>query len=373
MNDNDLRPSQIRVKEKFTQKLKYLFYEDSEITEVVTGARFSKYYCNLPVDDIVKLNEYKSDFAVLTDKCSNVEFSKEKEIDKICIYAQNEEFNEKDHTYFNLVNSDEYKNSKAVLPIPAGIDFYGKTVVADLRELAYLMCVGFVGSGISEFLEGMILSLTKKYAPNQFKVMLIEPKNFALKTFDVFEGLPHLLGNKIFKTEQEIFDALDAVVREIERRNDLLSKMGAPTIDIYNNSEAVKNGESRYLPYVVVVMNKFDNVISINQTKVEKYIQILTGKAKACGVNLVIATEKPTDDVLTPIVLKHVLSRLFFKIKIVSSKYLSLLRQAEYLFANGDMYLVPYPSGELQRLQYGYISYNDCKDEVAKIIDLYKK
>lgn len=371
MDNNKLTTSQLNVKQKFEQRLKYIFDDNASIIDAETGLRFYKFYFNISVENLERLNEHKADFAVLTEKCHNVEFCVEKDL--ICVYVQNDDFNEKETSFYKILKSHEYHNTKAVLPIPSGFDFFGKPVISDLRELSNLLCIGFVGSGIFEFIEGVVLSLSNKYAPNEFKVMLIESKNYALKSLDAFEGLPHLLGNKVYKTEEEIYEAFDAVVTELERRYDYLSRMGAPTIDVFNNSEKVKNGEIRALPYVAIIINKFENVISLNASKIEKYIQIITSRAKSCGMNLIICTEKATDDVLTKVVLRHVLSRLFFKTKQVSSKYLLLMPESDNLFNNGDMYLVPYLTKKAQRLQYGYISYQDCKTLVQEIRNKYVK
>jgi len=368
-NDSNFTSSQIKVTQKFNQQLRYRFSDDVFVEQVVTGIRFTKYILNLDISLIDELNKYKSEFAVLTERCSNVEFCIEN--NQICIYVQNDDFNDKSITFKELLNSKEFENYKNGLPFPIGKDFNGKNIVVDLRRLSHLLCVGFVGSGVFDVCANMILSYSSRFAPNELKLMLIESKNYGLKKFDVFEKLPHILGSRVFRENEEILDALSDVISEINRRSDFLSEKGAQSIESYNNCEAVKKGKLPKIPYVVIIINKFENVISINPSKIERIIQILTSKAKACGFNLVVATEKATDDVLTKIVIKHIHSKLFFKTKPVSSRYVTILPEADYLFIHGDMYLLPFGKTEPERIQSPYIDYNNCEYMVEDIAKKY--
>jgi S-DNA-T family DNA segregation ATPase FtsK/SpoIIIE len=222
-------------------------------------------------------------------------------------------------------------------------------------------------------MSNMILSFASKYSPSELKFMLIDPRNYNLKKLDAFENLPHLLGSTVFKEDNEILDAFSDVIAEINRRADYLSEMGAPTIESYNNCEAVLKGKLSKMPYVVIIVNKFENVISINKQKIERFVQILTSKAKSCGFNLVIGTEKATEDVLTNIIVKHIHSKLFFKTKQVSSKYVSILPEADLLFSQGDMYLLPFGEKTPQRIQCTHINYSNCQNYVDDIISKYKR
>lgn len=372
VDSSKLSASQLNVTKKFNQELKYRFSDDVFVEDVVTGIRFTKFILNIKEDRLEELSKHKASFAVLTEKCSNVEFCIENE--HICIYVQNDDFNEKDILLKELLNSKEFLNYKVGLPFPVGKDFYGNNIIADLRKLSHLLCVGFVGSGTGVFdLESnMILSFASKYAPSELKFLLIEPKNYGLKTFEVFNELPHLLGSQVFKENQEILDALSDVVSEINRRVDFLSEMGAPSIDVYNNSDLVKNGKYKKMPYVVIVINKFENVISINPSKIERMVQILTGRAKSCGFNLVIGTEKATDDVLTNIIVKHVHSKVFFKTKSISSKYVRILPESDNLFVHGDMYFLPFGETKPTRIQSAFIDYNDYSLLIDSIRKNYK-
>lgn len=369
-NDNDFSSSQARVTQKFNQHLRFRFSDDAKVEKTITGIRFTKYILNLSKDYLNEISNYKSEFAVLTERCSNVEFCVEE--DKVCIFVQNEDFSDKDITFKELSKSEEFENYNVGLPFVIGKDFYGKNIVCDLRKLSHLLCVGFVGSNIFDVMANMILSFTTKYAPNELKLMLIEPKNYNLKKFEVFENLPHVLGASIFKENNEILDVLSDVVAEINKRADYLSEMGAPSIEVYNNSEGVKKGVLTKMPYVVVIINKFENVISINPAKIERIVQILTSKARACGFNLVIGTEKATDDVLTDVIIRHIHSKLFFKTKAVSSKYVTILPEADLLFNHGDTYLLPFGESVPQRIQCASVNYNNCATYVDEISKKYK-
>lgn len=369
--ENDIITSSQIVKQKFDRALRFRFDENAKVENFVIGIRFTKYYLSLTEEYLSELNTYKSEFAVLTEKCSNVEFCVES--GKIVIFVQNEDFNEKEISYESMVQSKEFLNAQGVLTFPIGRNFDGKIVVGDLKNLGCVLSVGFVGSGNSEIIEGMILSFTSKYSPDEFKLILVEPRNYNLKTFDIFEPLPHLLGGRVFKEDNEILKTLSDIVTEINRRNDVLSNAGVPTIELYNNSSMVKEGKASKIPYVLVVINKFENVIAFDKTKIEKTIQILTAKAKSCGIYLVIATEKPTVDVLTTIVTKHINSKIIFKTKVFSSKYISVLPEALNLFPRGDMYYLPFGVKSPIRLQYPYIDFNDCKKMVLNIANHYKK
>ena len=369
--ENDIITSSQKVRQKFDGALRFRFGENAKVENLIIGIRFTKYILNLPASELDELNSYKSEFAVLTEKCSNVEFCVEDE--KICIYVQNEDFSEKNVSFKEMISSKDYDNFNGILTFPVGKDFNGKTVIADLRNLGCLLCAGFVGSGVSEITENMILSFTSKYNADDFKLILIEPKNYNLKTFDIFQGLPHLLGSKVFKEPDEIMKTFNEVISEINRRNEVLSNFGAPTVEAYNSSQAVKSGKIGGIPYVVVMINKFENVISIDQQKVERFIQILTAKARSCGVYLVMCTEKTTTDVLTNVVMRHIHSKIVFKTKIVSSKYISILPEALNLFPHGDMYLLPFGAKNPMRLQYPFIDFNECKEMVANIVSKSKK
>ncbi|MBQ8424773.1 MAG: hypothetical protein IJX17_01975 [Clostridia bacterium] len=370
-NDGNYGSSQIKVTQKFNQQLRYRFSEKAQVLEVVTGIRFTKYILNLGKKYLDEINKYKSEFAVLTEKCSNVEFCIENE--QICIYVQNENFNDKNISFSDLSKCPEFLNYNTGLPFAIGKDFEGNNIIADLRKLSHLLCVGFVGSSIFDVMANMILSFSSKYSPSELKFMLIEPKNYTLKKLDAFENLPHLLGSTVFKEDNEILDAFSDVIAEINRRADYLSEMGAPTIESYNNCEAVLKGKLSKMPYVVIIVNKFENVISINKSKIERFVQILTSKAKSCGFNLVIGTEKATEDVLTNIVIKHIHSKLFFKTKHVSPKYVTILPEADLLFSQGDMYLLPFGEKIPQRIQCAHINYGSCQSYVDNLISKYQR
>lgn len=368
--ENEILSSLQKVRQKFDQHLLFRFDSNAKVEDIVVGLRFIKYILTLSEEKLDEINSYKSEFAVLTEKCSNVEFCVEN--GKICIYVQNDEFNEKNNSYKEMVTSNEYLSSDQTLSFPIGRDFYGKIHIADLKNLGSLLCTGFVGSCNAEIMENIILSLSSKFSPEELKLILVEPKNYNLKTFDVFEQLPHLLGKKVFKDSEEILTTLNSVVDEVNRRTDILTSFGAPTIDAYNNSEQVKSGKINKIPYALVLINKFENVISIDTAKIERFIQILTAKAKSCGIYLVIATEKTTSDVLTNIVMKHIHSKLIFKTKIVSSNYIDILPDAQKLFPHGDFYFLPFGAKTPIRLQYPYIDYNECKEMISNISSMYK-
>ena len=364
IDQNEL--SQI-VKQKLENFLSDVFYDEIKVTDIQIGKRFTKYVLNLSLKYLDELTSYKSDIALLTKNVSNIEFSVQNE--RICIFTENNTFNEKSTSFTSLISGNAYAETNCVLPLTIGFDFFGKPIISDLRNLGQLLCLGSVGSGTETLLENFILGLILKHSQFNLKLMLIEPKNFNLRTFDVFENLPHLLGKKIFKTSEDIISALDAVVDEINNRYEMFSKAGTPNIEIFNSLDLVKNDPSLHLPYVVVFINKFDNVISINKSKIEKSIQIITSRARSCGIYLVLSTEKPTTDTLTKIVLNHIQSKLCFKIKKISSNYISVISGSENLFGHGDMLFLPFGSTEPERVQCGYIEFKDCQilaNEISK-------
>jgi len=288
-----------------------------------------------------------------------------------------------------VLTAPVYQEAASSLTLALGNDIAGNPVVANLAKMPHLLVAGTTGSGKSVGVNAMILSLLFKAGPEDVRLMLVDPKMLELS---IYEGIPHLL-TPVITDMKEAAGGLRWCVAEMERRYKLMSKMGVRNLDGFNDKvrAALKEGTPLYdplwdpeehgqtpgspapalevLPYIVVVIDEFADMMMIVGKKVEELIARIAQKARAAGIHLILATQRPSVDVITGLIKANVPTRIAFQ---VSSKIDSrtILDQggAENLLGNGDMLYLPAGTSVPSRVHGAFVS----DDEVHRTVEAWK-
>lgn len=281
-----------------------------------------------------------------------------------------------------VIGSSVYDASKSLLTLALGKDIVGQPVVADLAKMPHLLVAGTTGSGKSVGINAMILSLLYKAEPSQVRLMLIDPKMLEMS---VYEGIPHLLCPVVTDMRQA-GNGLNWCVGEMEKRYRLMSKMGVRNLAGYNQKlhEATARGELlpnpfsltpdapeplESLPHIVIVIDELADLMMVVGKKIEELIARLAQKARAAGIHLILATQRPSVDVITGLIKANVPSRIAFQVssKIDSRTILDQMG-AEALLGMGDMLYLPVGAGFPARVHGAFVS----DEEVHRVVDQLK-
>ena len=281
-----------------------------------------------------------------------------------------------------VIGSSVYDQSKSLLTLALGKDIDGLPVVADLAKMPHLLVAGTTGSGKSVGINAMILSLLYKAEPSQVRLMLIDPKMLEMS---VYEGIAHLLCPVVTDMRQAA-NGLNWCVNEMERRYRLMSKMGVRNLAGYNQKihEASARGEllpnpfsltpdapepQEALPHIVIVIDELADLMMVVGKKIEELIARLAQKARAAGIHLILATQRPSVDVITGLIKANVPSRIAFQVssKIDSRTILDQMG-AEALLGMGDMLYLPIGAGFPARVHGAFVS----DDEVHRVVEQLK-
>jgi S-DNA-T family DNA segregation ATPase FtsK/SpoIIIE len=269
-----------------------------------------------------------------------------------------------------ILSSQVYADMGSMLTIAMGKDISGKPVVADLAKMPHVLVAGTTGSGKSVAINAMILSLLYKGTPQQVRLLLIDPKMLELS---VYEGIPHLLAPVVTDMRQAA-SALNWCLQEMDRRYRLMSTLGVRNIAGYNQRvrDAVKDRQPltnpftltpenpeplEELPMIVVFIDELADMMMVVGKKVEELIARLAQKARASGIHLVLATQRPSVDVITGLIKANVPTRVAFQVssKIDSRTILDQMG-AETLLGQGDMLYLPPGTGFPQRVHGAFVS-----------------
>ncbi len=271
----------------------------------------------------------------------------------------------------DIVTSNVYKKSGSKLTIALGKDIVGHPVVADLEKMPHLLIAGATGTGKSVALNTMITSILYKSTPEDVKFIMIDPKRIELSTYD---GIPHLIA-PVVTDMKKATNALFWAVREMERRYKLLSEKKVRNIRQYNTrvekeEKPDENGElPEKLPYVIIIIDELADLMMVSSRDVEVGLTRLAQMARAAGIHLIIATQRPSVDVLTGLIKANFPTRLSFQVSSkTDSRTIIDANGAEALLGNGDMLFLPPGTAKLQRIHGAYVS----EDEVTKIIEFLK-
>ena len=308
-----------------------------------------------------------------------------------------------------IFNCEHFSHSKMKLPLALGKDIAGLPVVTDLAKAPHLLVAGSTGSGKSVSINTMILSLLYNSTPKDVRMIMVDPK---MLEFSMYEGIPHLLLPVVTEPKKASL-ALKWAVNEMERRYALLSDKGVRNIDSYNKKlagelleqeehgsisdaeiieeldEIVEDGEGAaaidpipfvvddgdalehsHLPYIVVIVDELADLMMVAGREVEEHIARLAQKARASGIHLILATQRPSVDVITGLIKANLPSRISFQVTSkVDSRTILDTNGAESLLGNGDMLYMPPGSSRLQRIHGAFVS----DAEVQRVVDFLKK
>ena len=306
-----------------------------------------------------------------------------------------------------IFNCEHFSHSKMKLPLALGKDIAGLPVVTDLAKAPHLLVAGSTGSGKSVSINTMILSLLYTSTPKDVRMIMVDPK---MLEFSMYEGIPHLLLPVVTEPKKASL-ALKWAVNEMERRYKLLSDKGVRNIDSYNKKlaaelleqeehgtitdaeiieeleEIIEEGEAAidpiplvvddgeilehsHLPYIVVIVDELADLMMVAGREVEEHIARLAQKARASGIHLILATQRPSVDVITGLIKANLPSRISFQVTSkVDSRTILDCNGAESLLGAGDMLYMPPGTSRLQRIHGAFVS----DSEVQRVVDFLKK
>ena len=285
--------------------------------------------------------------------------------------------NQREMVYLHeILSSSAYTDTKARLPIALGKDITGSPVVADLARMPHLLVAGATGTGKSVSINAMIQSLLYALPPELARFLMVDPKRIELS---VYQDIPHLL-HPVVTEPKDANKALRWAVSEMERRYRLLSDRGVRNIDSYNRKivkekkkpdpEEEDRGTDHHLPYIIIIIDELADLMMVSSKEVEESITRLAQMARAAGIHLIIATQRPSVNVLTGIIKANFPTRLSFQVSSkVDSRTILDTNGAEHLLGDGDMLFMPPGVGRIQRIHGAYIS----DDEVKDVADFLRK
>ncbi|MFL0195895.1 DNA translocase FtsK [Clostridium sp. WILCCON 0269] len=259
-----------------------------------------------------------------------------------------------------VVESEEFKNSKNRLAYCLGKDIGGNCIVSDLTEMPHMLIAGATGSGKSVCINSLIVSLLYKYAPEDVRLLMIDPKVVELS---VYNGIPHLLIPVVIDPKKAA-GALNWAVQEMNRRYKLFAESGVRNIEGYNDlfERGILEGK---LPFVVIIIDELSDLMMVCPNEVEDYIGRLAQMARAAGMHLVIATQRPSVDVITGVIKANIPSRISFAVSSqIDSRTILDSSGAERLLGKGDMLFYPVGTSKPVRIQGAFIS----ETEVEKVV-----
>ncbi len=299
-----------------------------------------------------------------------------------------------------IFESEEFQKTGGRLPMALGKDIFGRTVVSDLAKMPHLLVAGSTGSGKSVSVNTMILSLLYRATPEEVRIIMVDPKMLELS---IYEGIPHLLLPVVTNPKKAAL-ALAWAVREMERRYKLMADKGVRNIDGYNKKlakeekekeELLKKGkvvveatdpdeedlpeielaegeelEHGHLPFIVVIVDELADLMMVAGREIEESIARLAQMARASGIHLILATQRPSVDVITGLIKANFPTRISFKVfSRIDSRTILDQMGAEALLGMGDMLFLPPGTGALQRVHGAFVS----ELEVQRVVDFLKK
>lgn len=262
-----------------------------------------------------------------------------------------------------ILQSELYKNAKSELTIALGKDIVGDPFITDLKKLPHLLIAGTTGSGKSVGINAMLLSLLYRNSPKTLRLIMIDPK---MLEFSIYNDIPHLLTPVITEPKKAIA-ALANLVAEMERRYKIMSQTRTKNIETYNEKVKKEGGET--LPFIVVIIDELADLMMTSGKEVEFHIGRLAQMARASGIHLIVATQRPSVDVVTGLIKANLPSRISYRVgQKIDSKVILDQMGAESLLGRGDMLFTPPGSPGIVRLHAPFAS----EKEIENIVDFLK-
>lgn len=261
----------------------------------------------------------------------------------------------------DVLDSSEFRNGKGHILVALGKDITGKPVVTDLAKMPHLLIAGSTGSGKSVCINSIITSIIYHSRPEDVKLMLIDPKVVELS---VYNGIPHLR-TEVITNMKKAEGALNWAVREMEARYQLFAGAKVRNIEGYN-----KQNPDKKMPYILIIVDEFADLMNVAAKEVEVLIQRLTQKARAAGIHLILATQRPSADVITGVIKSNIPSRIAFMVEsALNSRIILDEGGAETLLGKGDMLFKQAGALTTVRVQGAFIS----DEEVEAVVDYVRK
>jgi DNA segregation ATPase FtsK/SpoIIIE, S-DNA-T family len=268
-----------------------------------------------------------------------------------------------------VIESKQHNKPGSKLQIGLGRDITGEAVLAELNRMPHLLVAGATGSGKSVCINGIITSILMRAKPHEVKLMMIDPKMVEL---NVYNGVPHLLA-PVVTDAKKASQALKKVVSEMERRYELFSHTGTRNIEGYNEYIKRYNNEEEakqpLLPFIVVIVDELADLMMVASSDVEDSITRLAQMARAAGIHLIIATQRPSVDVITGVIKANIPSRIAFAVSsMTDSRTILDMGGAEKLLGRGDMLFLPVGASKPVRVQGAFLSDEEVEDIVNYVI-----
>ncbi|EAW7100403.1 DNA translocase FtsK [Listeria monocytogenes] len=272
-----------------------------------------------------------------------------------------------------VLENNPKNNPDEKLQIALGRDISGEAMMANLDKMPHLLVAGATGSGKSVCINGIITSILLRAKPHEVKMMMIDPKMVEL---NVYNGIPHLLA-PVVTNPKKAAQALQKVVAEMERRYDLFSHTGTRNMQGYNDyvkkHNELNEEKQPELPFIVVIVDELADLMMVASNDVEDAITRLAQMARAAGIHLIIATQRPSVDVITGVIKANIPSRIAFAVSSsIDSRTILDMGGAEKLLGRGDMLLLPVGSSKPTRIQGAFLSDAEVEDVVNYVISQQK-
>jgi S-DNA-T family DNA segregation ATPase FtsK/SpoIIIE len=261
-----------------------------------------------------------------------------------------------------IVQASEYQSQRSRLRIPLGKDIFGTPVVANIEKMPHLLVAGATGSGKSVAINAIIMALLLNARPNEVKLVMVDPKMLELS---LYNDIPHLL-TPVVTQPKKAAETLRAVVAEMERRYRQLAEKGSKNIESYNKAVP----EKERLPFIVVIIDELADLMMTVQKEVEDSIMRIAQMARAAGIHLIVATQRPSVDVVTGLIKANLPSRIAFQVASkTDSRTILDANGAESLLGKGDMLFLPPGSSHLVRVHGCFVS----EEEIKRVVEFAKK
>ncbi len=265
-----------------------------------------------------------------------------------------------------LIDSNEFKVRANPMSFVLGKDINGDIIFCNLDKMPHLLVAGSTGSGKSVCLNTMLLSMCYKCGPQDLRLILVDPK---MVEFSTYNGLPHLLIPEVITNKDMTINALDWAIKEMERRYALFAKNRVVNINEFNKSDAVKSKREEKIPFIVIVVDELADLMLEAKREIEDRIAKLAAKARAAGIHLVLATQRPSVDVITGTVKTNLPSRIAFALtNFMDSRTVLDQGGAEKLLGKGDMLFKPQDKPEPRRVQGAFVS----SEEISAVVEYIK-
>jgi S-DNA-T family DNA segregation ATPase FtsK/SpoIIIE len=275
-----------------------------------------------------------------------------------------------------IIEAPEFANSPSKLTLAMGRDLHGRIRVTDLASMPHLLIAGSTGTGKSVFINSLMMSILYKATPDEVKMVLVDPKRLEL---NLYQGIPHLIAPVV--TDPKIAsNVLRNATREMENRLKLLAQRGVRNIDQYNRTfqkqqplslfENAAESEHKPLPYLIIIIDELADLMMVDTNNVEESITRLAQMARAVGIHLILATQRPSVDVITGLIKANFPARISFRVASkVDSRTILDSNGSESLLGKGDMLYLPAGSARLHRIHGPLVS----EDEIVSVCDFWRQ